>query len=142
MRIAQKNGTLCMMKKKKKNLLKNLKQKKLIIGGSAGAMNLGQKAICVTCADYPKLEIFKGLSLVPINIIPHYKFENTNEQCIKDFHEASSNCEDVFYMADDTALLCYENKYYITGENIYISKNKKISKYSPIGKFDYYKQKE
>lgn len=121
-----------------KNLLPSLNKKEIIIGGSAGAMNLGQKSLCVTDPDYENLQIFEALNFAPINIVPHYRFQNTQPETLKDFYKVSKEYDNVFFMADDTAVMFKENNFYIAGDNLYISKSNKIEKYMPKNEFKYY----
>jgi len=102
---------------------------KIVIGISAGAINMAKKVILAKDEDdnIPNLSIYNGIGLTDINIEPHCEFKN--EKHWKDLEEASEigkillmhdNC----YIIIDNDIISYYGDYcFIENKKLYYKNN-------------------
>lgn len=85
-----------------------IKEKGIIMGMSAGAINLAENVVLARDLedDIPELSLYKGLGFTDINIEPHCDFKNKEHW--KDIIEASYNSEIV--VMHDNAFIIIDNK--------------------------------
>lgn len=107
---------------KKVNFIK-LFENKIIIGVSAGSMNLAKKAYYSKDDEYPKSCFYDGLGLVDLTIDPHFDIENKEQ-----VYEATKNSIEhtIIGLPNDSAIVIKDNDIMYIGEH-YIFKNGKLN---------------
>ena len=116
--------TLNQIKSINKNRLKNHILNKMVIGMSAGAINMAKKVVLAKDINdnIPELSIYNGIGLTNINIEPHCDFKNKEHW--KELEKAS-NISDIIVMNDDCFIISDKDKISFYGSYIKLS-NKKI----------------
>ena len=82
----------------------------LIIGVSAGSMNLATNSYYSKDEDYPESVIYKGLGITDITIDPH--FDINNEEQVKEIKANSKNIK-IIGLPNDSAIVISNNNIYI-----------------------------
>ncbi len=107
----------------------------LIIGGSAGAMNMADNVYCAPELEGESLDpnfqrILKGLALTNINILPHYdeykEFILDNKRFIEDI-VLPDTFKIIVYGINNGSYILIDNENYLYGE-AYLLKDGKIEK--------------
>ena len=104
----------------KYNLKAVIKNKhKIIIGISAGAINMAEKVVLAKDKDdnIPQLSIYDGLAITPLNIEPHCDFKNTEHW--KDLTDASKYSR-IIIMNDDCFIIGNDDKIKYYGIYLYL----------------------
>jgi Peptidase E len=86
----------------------------VIIGTSAGAMNLGKKVYYCKDEDYPKTTTYDGVGIVDITIDPH--FDMNNEIQINEFKKYSEKFN-IIGLPEESAIRIIKNEVIYIGEN-------------------------
>jgi dipeptidase E len=96
----------------------------VIIGMSAGAINMGKLAICTITCEHEKQEIYPALGLVDISVEPHL-----NENGVTDELLQFSMKYPIYGMCDDSAIVFKDGNVTYMGEIFLIEQgeSKKIS---------------
>lgn len=99
------------------NIIRNTSA--LIIGVSAGAMNLATNSYYSKDEDYPESIIYNGLGLTDITIDPHFDINNTEQ-----VSEIKTNSKDIkiIGLPNDSAIVISNNNVEYIG-NVYIFEN-------------------
>ncbi len=101
-------------------LLPCIRQHKgIIIGMSAGSINMAKTAICTLTCGHNKQEIYEGLGLVDFSIEPHLDKENISTELLE-----LSETYQIYGMCDNSAIICKENKTSYLGDVFLIDKQK------------------
>lgn len=102
------------------NIIHN--SKALIIGVSAGSMNLAIEAYYSKDEDYPKSIFYKGLGIVNITIDPHFDINNSEQ-----VNEIKLNSKDkkIIGLPNESAIIISDNKIKYIGRK-YIFDNGKL----------------
>ena len=112
----------------------------LIIGGSAGAMNMAEDVLCLPELEGESLDPsfpknLNGLGLTEINILPHYDdfkdFVLDKKDYIKDIVLPRSY-ENKIYALNNNSYILFDEKYYVYGE-AYLIYNGKVNKINGDG---------
>lgn len=77
----------------------------IIIGMSAGSINLAKTAICTLTCQHNKLEIYSALGCVDISVEPHFIRENVTEELID-----ISKVYTIYGLCDDGIIVCSDGK--------------------------------
>ena len=100
---------------------KVIKQHKgVIIGMSAGSINLAETAICTLTCEHYKQEIYKGLGCVNISVEPHFTINEVSNELIE-----LSKKYMIYGLCDDSIIVCLDGEVEFLGE-IYILNNGNI----------------
>ena len=100
---------------------KVIKQHKgVIIGMSAGSINLAETAICTLTCEHYKQEIYKGLGCVNISVEPHFTINEVSNELIE-----LSKKYMIYGLCDDSIIVCSDGEVEFLGE-IYILNNGNI----------------
>lgn len=91
----------------------------LVIGTSAGAMNLCCQVYCSKDEDFLESMFYKGLGLVNLIIDPHFDINDLEQ--VKKIKLQSKNKE-IIGLPDDSAIIIEDEKIFYRG-NIYLYKN-------------------
>ena len=94
--------------------------KGVLMGVSAGTLNLGKTVLCPKSNGYDHEQIYEGLGCVDITVFSHYNMGEIAEDKLK-----LSNTYDFYYMTDDSYILCAGDKKEFYGNIYYISKGQK-----------------
>lgn len=89
----------------------------VVIGMSAGAINLSQTSICTLSCGHCEQKIYPGLGCVNISVEPHFVAENVAEELLE-----LSKQYVLYGLCDDGIIVCHNDKIEFFGE-IYRIKN-------------------
>lgn len=89
----------------------------LVIGMSAGTLNLAQTVICPICNGHDEQVIYDGLGLVDITVISHYDMKEVPQEIIE-----LSMKHEIYLMEDGSHILCNENGNCYYGNIICVNK--------------------
>ena len=110
----------------KNNLISALKQfDGIIMGLSAGAINMAVNSFYSADKDCGKTHIYKGIGLADISIEPHFMIEN--KELLDNDILPFSDIIDIYAMCDDSAILVRNDNCQFFG-NIYLASKGKIEK--------------
>ena len=91
----------------------------LVMGVSAGAMNLAVNSYYSKDEDYPESIIYKGLGLTNITIDPHFDINNLEQ--VKEIKDNSKNIK-IIGLPNDSAIVISDNNIEFIGK-VYIFEN-------------------
>lgn len=102
-----------------KELIK--KEDKMVLGISAGAINLAKNVVLAKdeSDNIPELSIYEGIGITEINIEPHCEFRNKKH--FEELEEASLYSK-ILLMNDDCFIIIEDNKYNYYGSYIILDK--------------------
>lgn len=102
-----------------KELIK--KEDKIVLGISAGAINLGTKVVLAKdeSDNIPELSMYEGIGVTNINVEPHCEFRN--QKHFKELEEASLYSP-ILLMNDDCFIIVENDKYSYYGSYIILDK--------------------
>lgn len=97
----------------------------VIIGMSAGSINMAKIAVCTKTCEHEKQEIYEGIGVVNISVEPHLDKENISEELLQLSREYT-----LYGMCDDSVILCENETVTYLGDIFLIEKGevKQISK--------------
>lgn len=100
------------------DLTSTLKSTKgVIIGMSAGAINMCDVAICSVTCGHTEKQIYKGLGLVKISVEPHYNKMDVSDELLEISHE---HC--IYGLCDEGAIIVVDDDIEFIGEVFLINK--------------------
>jgi peptidase E len=91
-------------------------QKGVIIGMSAGSINMAKTAVCTLTCEHEELEIYEALGLVEFSVEPHLDKDNITEELLK-----LSETYPLYGICDDSAIICTEDSTLYIGDVFYIN---------------------
>ena len=83
----------------------------VIIGLSAGSINLAKTAICTLTCHHHKFEIYDALGCVDISVEPHFDPKNVTDELIQLSKEYT-----IYGLCDDSVIVCADGKTGFYGE--------------------------
>lgn len=83
----------------------------VVIGMSAGSINLAETAICTLSCGHFKQEIYKGLGCVNLSVEPHFVRSKVSSELLKLSYKYV-----IYGLCDDSIIICSEGKYEFHGE--------------------------
>lgn len=86
-------------------------QKGVIIGMSAGSINMAKTAVCTLTCGHDELEIYEALGLVEFSVEPHFDKENITEELIELSEEYP-----LYGICDDSAIIYTEDNICYIGD--------------------------
>lgn len=89
----------------------------VIIGMSAGSINMARTSICTLSCGHRKQEIYSGLGCVDISVEPHFVRENVSDELI-----ALSKDYIIYGLYDDAIIVCSGEAIEFYGEVYKLSK--------------------
>ena len=102
---------------KKYGLDNVIKQHKgVIIGMSAGTINLAETAICTLSCGHYKQEIYKGLGCVNVSVEPHFVIDNVSDELLE-----LSQKYIIYGLCDESIIICTDEELEFVGEVYKIS---------------------
>lgn len=94
-------------------------QNGVIIGMSAGSINMAKTAICTLTCQHEKLEIYEALGLVEFSVEPHLEKDNITEEQL-----TISEKYPLYGICDDGAIICTKDSTSYIGDVFLIDKRK------------------
>jgi len=88
----------------------------VIIGMSAGSVNMAEIAICTISCGHSRQEIYSGLGCVPISVEPHFIREKVAAEVLE-----LSEQYDIYGLCDDSVIIYTEENMEIYGETYLLS---------------------
>lgn len=83
----------------------------IIIGMSAGAINMAKTAVCTLTCEHNQLEIYEGLGLVEFSVEPHFDKNNVTEELL-----VLSETYPLIGICDEGAIICTDDKTVYIGD--------------------------
>lgn len=83
----------------------------VIIGMSAGSINLAKTAICTVTCEHEKQEVYEALGCVNFSVEPHFNRESVTSELIELSKEYI-----IYGLCDDSIILCTEGNVEYIGE--------------------------
>lgn len=92
----------------------------IVIGMSAGSINMAKTSICTLSCGHERLEIYNGLGCVDISVEPHF----IRNEIINEVLELSETYT-IYGLCDDSFIVCEDNSIQFYGE-VYKLSDRKI----------------
>jgi len=89
----------------------------VIIGMSAGAINMAKIAVCTTTCDHHQQEIYRALGLVDISVEPHFDYIHVTDELLE-----LSNDYCIYGLCDDAAIICKDGDVEFLGDIFILDK--------------------
>lgn len=86
-------------------------QKGVIIGMSAGSINMAKTAVCTLTCEHDELKIYEALGLVEFSVEPHLNKENISDELL-----FLSEKYPLYGICDDSAIICTEDNTLFIGD--------------------------
>lgn len=96
-------------------------QKGVIIGMSAGSINMTKTAICTLTCEHNELKIYEALGLVEFSVEPHFDKDNITEELF-----ALSENYPLYGICDDGAIVCTEDNTLSLGD-VFLIDNRHVT---------------
>lgn len=104
-------------------LIPYIKENKgVIIGMSAGSINMAKTAVCTLTCEHNKLEIYEALGLVEFSIEPHFDKDNISNELL-----VLSEEYPLYGVCDDGAIVCTKDNTLYIG-NVFLINNGHITR--------------
>jgi dipeptidase E len=97
-------------------------QNGVIIGMSAGSINMTKMAVCTVTCKHNSLEIYEALGLVEFSIEPHLDKENITDELL-----VVSEKYPLYGICDDSAIICTEDSTSYIGD-VFLIDNRCITR--------------
>ena len=94
----------------------------IIIGMSAGSINLAKTAICTRTCQHTEYQVYNGLGCVDISVEPHFDCEHVTDELIE-----ISKKYTIYGLCDDSIIICANGEKQFYG-NVYKLTNGIIEK--------------
>ncbi len=94
----------------------------VIIGMSAGSINMSKTAVCSVTCGHSKLDIYEALGLVEFSIEPHLDVNNISEELL-----TLSEKYPLYGICDDGAIICTEDNTSYIGD-VFLINNRHVSR--------------
>lgn len=91
--------------------------KGIIIGMSAGAINMAKMAICTMTCGHDELKIYEGLGLVDLSVEPHFYNNNISKELLE-----LSEKYPLYGICEDSAIISTNDEKLIIGDVYLIDK--------------------
>jgi peptidase E len=89
--------------------------KGVVIGMSAGSINMAKTAVCTLTCEHDELKIYEAMGLVEFSVEPHFDIENVTEELLM-----LSERYPLYGICDDGAIICSEDKTLYIGDVVLI----------------------
>jgi len=87
----------------------------VVIGMSAGSINMAKSAICTLSCGHAKQEVYEGLGFVDFSVEPHFVREKLSEELLE-----LSKKYLIYGLCDDSIIVSKDGKVSVYGEVYYI----------------------
>lgn len=92
----------------------------VIIGMSAGAINMAKTAVCTITCEHEKQEIYEAIGLVDFSVEPHLNKDNISEELL-----SLSEKYPLYGMCDDSAIISFHDNTIFIGD-IFLIENRRV----------------
>ena len=92
-------------------------QKGVIVGMSAGSINMTKTAVCTLTCEHDELKIYEALGLVEFSVEPHFDKDNITEELLM-----ISEKYPLYGICDDGAIICTDDNTSFIGDVFLINK--------------------
>lgn len=99
-------------------------QKGVIIGMSAGSINMAKTAVCTLTCGHSKLEIYEALGSVEFSVEPHFDKYNISDELL-----VLSQKYPLYGVCDDSAIMCANDNTFYIGD-VFLINNRYITRLS------------
>lgn len=96
--------------------------KGVIIGMSAGSINMAKTAVCTITCEHSKLEIYEALGLVEFSVEPHLDIDNITEELL-----GLSEKYPLYGICDEGAIICTEDNTLYIGD-VFLINNRLVTR--------------
>jgi dipeptidase E len=86
-------------------------QKGVIIGMSAGSINMTKMAVCTLTCEHDELKVYEALGLVEFSVEPHFDKDNITKELLM-----ISKKYPLYGICDDGAIICTEDNTLFIGD--------------------------
>ena len=83
----------------------------VIIGMSAGSINMAETAICTLSCGHQKQEIYNGIGCVDVSVEPHFDRSKVSDELLE-----LSKKHLIYGLCDEGVIVCSDGKYEFIGE--------------------------
>lgn len=83
----------------------------VIIGMSAGSINMAETAICTLSCGHHKQEIYSGIGCVDVSVEPHFDRSKVSDELLE-----LSKKHLIYGLCDESVIVCSDGKYEFIGE--------------------------
>lgn len=83
----------------------------VIIGMSAGAINMAETAICTLSCGHHKQEIYSAIGCVNISVEPHFDISKVSDELVE-----LSKRHLIYGLCDESVIVCSDGKFEFIGE--------------------------
>ena len=90
----------------------------VIIGMSAGAINMAKIAICTVTREHQEQIIYRALGLVDISVEPHFDFIHVTDELLE-----LSNDYYIYGLCDDASIVCKDRNVELFGDIFILDKH-------------------
>ena len=97
-------------------------QKGVIIGMSAGSINMAKTAVCTLTCKHDKLEIYEALRLVEFSVEPHFDKDNITDELL-----VLSEKYPLYGICDNGAIVCTEDNTLYIGD-VFLIDNRHVTR--------------
>ncbi len=97
-------------------------QKGVIIGMSAGSINMTKMAVCTLTCEHDELKVYEALGLVEFSVEPHFDKDNITEELLM-----LSEKYPFYGICDDSAIICTDDNILYLGE-IFLIENRHVTR--------------
>lgn len=91
--------------------------KGVIIGMSAGSINMTKTAVCTLTCEHNELKIYEALGLVEFSVEPHFDKDNITKELL-----VLSEKYPLYGICYDSAIICTEDNTFYIGDVFFINK--------------------
>ncbi len=96
----------------------------VVIGMSAGSINMAKTAVCTLTCEHDELKIYEAMGLVEFSVEPHFDIENVTEELLM-----LSERYPLYGICDDGAIICSEDKTLYIGD-VFLIENGHVTRVS------------
>lgn len=97
-------------------------QKGVIIGMSAGSINMTKTAVCTLTCEHDKQEIYEALGLVEFSVEPHFDKNNITDELL-----VLSEKYPLYGICDDGAIICTDDNTLYIGD-VFLIDNRHVTR--------------
>lgn len=97
-------------------------QKGVVIGMSAGSINMAKTAVCTLTCEHDELKVYEALGLVEFSVEPHFEKDNVTKELLM-----LSEKYPLYGICDDGAIICAEDNTLYVGD-VYLIDNGHVTR--------------
>lgn len=94
----------------------------VVIGMSAGSINMTKTAICTKTCEHDELKIYEAMGLVEFSVEPHFNLDNLTDELLE-----LSEIYPLYGICDNSAIICTESNTIYLGD-VFLINNRCVNK--------------